>query len=101
MIETLRSFRIFDFAVIDFAFAILGLALLSPLLTRLFRKVWLEIPIQSWMLFAIPIWVITHALIWTNTPLNEYVFSTDGHLVEKIIVIVLLVLGIAFIRKLK
>ena len=100
-IELLRQFRIGGFAVFDFSLAFVGILLISPLLTRLFRLVKLEIPLISWMFFTLPIAVITHILINLYTPLTKQILDLHGFYLEKIVLILLIAAGIKYIKVIK
>jgi len=53
-ITWLRQFRVTGYAVFDLAAAFLGMFLLSPVLSKLFRKMGLEIPRINWVCLTLP-----------------------------------------------
>lgn len=69
-IEFLRQFRIGGYAIFDFAISFIGIYLIAPLLSKLFRIVRIDIPRLSWMFFTIPIAIIAHVLSGRITPLT-------------------------------
>lgn len=101
IIDFLRQFRVGGFALFDFTTAFLGVFLLAPLLSKLFRKLGLEIPKLSWLFFTLPIGIIVHILIGKRTPLTEEFLDPSGHYLSKVIILVLFVLGIMGIKKIK
>lgn len=97
-IEYLRSFRIGGYAIFDFAVSYIGVALLSPLLSKLFRLVRLDIPKKNWLFFVLPVSIIVHISVGTITPFAAAFLDINGHFVLKAIVLVSLVLGIRGIK---
>jgi len=97
-IEYLRSFRIGGYAIFDFAVSYIGVALLSPLLSKLFRLVRLDIPKKNWLFLMLPISIIVHILVGTITPFTAAFLDGSGHFVLKAIVLGSLVLGIRGIK---
>ncbi len=69
-IEFLRSFRIGGYAVFDFVASFVGIYLIAPLLSKLFRQIRIEIPILSWMYLTIPIGILAHVLSGSITPMT-------------------------------
>lgn len=67
-LEYLRQFRIGPFTIFDTASAYLGILLLSPILSWLFSKVNLKIPVVSWVWLTMPISVLFHVLFSQSTP---------------------------------
>jgi len=100
-IDFLRQFRILGFAIFDLSVAFLGILILSPVLSWFGRKLGLEIPKRSWLLWALPIGIITHLIIGRKTPMTMQFIDPSGHYVLKIFIIVLLILGIMGVKKRK
>ncbi|TAK95370.1 hypothetical protein EPO05_04415 [Patescibacteria group bacterium] len=98
-IEFLRQFRIGSFAIFDLATAFVGMWLISPLLSRLFRKLGLEIPRSSWLLWTVPIGIAVHLLIGRVTPLTRDFLDWQGHYLAKIVVVGLLIWGIMGVKR--
>lgn len=101
-IEWLRSFRIEGYAIFDLAVSFLGVYLIAPLLTKLFRKVRLEIPRNSWIYLTLPLSVPIHLAFGQMTLMTQNVLDLNGHYAIKILLPVLTVLGgrgIKVIRK--
>ena len=61
-IELLRQYRLGGYAIFDFAISYLGIWLLSPLLTRLFKKIRLDIPKINWLFFIMGHFFYNHNL---------------------------------------
>ncbi|MFZ3301530.1 MAG: hypothetical protein WA152_02345 [Microgenomates group bacterium] len=76
-IEYLRQFKIGPFAIFDTVSAYLGILLLAPLLTWLFSKVNLKIPVVSWLWFTMPLSVIFHFLFSQPTPVIKILTSPN------------------------
>ena len=93
-IETLRQFRLGGYAIFDFAVTFLAIYLLSPLLTKLFRKIRLDIPRSSWLLLALPIGIIVHLLVGNITPMTRDFLDPQSHYLLKLIILTLTLLGI-------
>ncbi|MFZ2960921.1 MAG: hypothetical protein WA705_28920 [Candidatus Ozemobacteraceae bacterium] len=98
-ISYLRQFRLSGYAVFDFAAAFLGIFLFSPFLSKLFRKIGLEIPKLSWVYFTLPMSVLTHLIIGNITPLTKNFIDLYDHYLLKIVIIGLSVLGLRKIRR--
>lgn len=101
IIAQLREYKISGFTLFDTALAFLAVLLLSPLLTRLFKKVGLVIPTASWLLFVIPMSIIGHALAGADTPLLEAFLDPNGGYLIKIVVVGLFIAGCCLIRRTK
>ena len=97
-IDYLRQFRIGEYAAFDLVVSFLGIYLLSPLLSRLFLKLRIEIPKRSWLLLTLPIGIIFHLLTRNMTLMTEDFMDLQSHYVLKILILGLLILGIKDIR---
>jgi len=101
-ITLLRQFRIGEYALFDFVAAFLGIALLSPLLSWLCRKLFkLEIPKKNWMILTLPIGIATHLITGPITPMTKDFLDPAGHYFLKIFILALLFFGLRNIRKIK
>lgn len=100
-IDYLRQFRIGEYAIFDLVLSFVGIYLLSPLLSRIFRKFKIEITKQSWLLLTLPISVIVHLLTGNLTQMTRNFIDPNGHYILKFLIIVLSVLGIREIKVLK
>lgn len=77
-IEYLRQFKIGPFAIFDTVSAYLGILLLAPLLTWLFSKVNLKIPVVSWLWFTMTLSVIFHILFNQSTPVIKILSNPNS-----------------------
>lgn len=93
-IEYLRSFRIAGYAVFDLISAFVGVYLLAPLLSRLFLKIGVVIPRLSWLLLTLPLGVLIHIIVGTETMMVKNFLDLNGHYGLKIFILVLTFLGI-------
>ncbi len=100
-ITYLRQFRLGGYAIFDFTISFVGMALLAPLLSRLFRKFGIEIPFRNWIFFTLPLSVIAHMAVGTYTPMTRAILDPQAHYPLKLIVIVLLALSFMDIKRLK
>ena len=100
-LEYLRSFRIFEYAIFDLAVSFLGILLLSPLLTKLFLKININIPTSSWLYLTLPLSILIHMLVGNYTKMTQNFLDPSGHYYIKIVIIGLLVLGIRGIKFIK
>lgn len=98
-IEYLRSFRIGEYAIFDIAVSFLGIYLLSPLLTKLFLKVKLDIPTSSWLYLTLPLSIIVHLLVGNMTKMTANFVNLQGNYLLKLSILTLLFLGLKGIRK--
>ena len=92
-LEFLRQLRILDYAVFDLVASILGMWLLSPMLSKLFLKIKVNIPKKSWIIWALPIGIIVHLMVNAMTPMTVRFIDPSGHYILKIIIIFLTVIG--------
>lgn len=95
----LRHFRIAGYAILDITVAFLGVLLLSSTLTKLCRKIGLEIPSSSWLCFSLPLGVLVHLAVGVMTPMTRNTLNLHGAYGIKIVLIVLTILGILEIKR--
>ncbi|MFA7308770.1 MAG: hypothetical protein WC045_01730 [Patescibacteria group bacterium] len=100
-VELLRQYRIGSFAIFDFAISFVAVALLAPLLSWAFRKLKVNVPFTSWMFFTIPTSILVHIIVGRYTPLTRAVVDPHGHILEKIIILILIVAGLKGISRIK
>jgi hypothetical protein len=93
-IEVLRQFRIGGYAIFDFTLSFFGIYLLSPLLSKIFRKLRIDIPKQNWLFLTLSISVFVHLLTGNLTPMTKNFVDYTGHYFLKILIIGLSILGI-------
>jgi hypothetical protein len=98
-LEFLRHFRLFGFAIFDFAVSYLGILILSPLLTKLAKHFHLNLTVKHWLWLALPLGVLFHLVFNAATPLNKALLDLSGHYLEKIVILLMLYLGLKDIRK--
>lgn len=98
-IAYLRQFRAAGYALFDLAAAFLGMFLLSPVLSKIFRKAGLEIPKVNWVYLTLPLGVAAHLIVGKITPLTKDFIDLRGHYLLKIVTIALLFLGLRNIKR--
>jgi len=99
VISFLRQFRAGEYAVFDFAVSFLAVLLIAPLLSKILRKIGIEIPKYTWLFFVLPAAIITHLVIGRMTPMTINFIDMGGHYLLKIIVIGSLILGLRNIKR--
>lgn len=100
-IEGLRQFRLGDYAIFDMALAFVGMGLLSPVLSKLFRFIKLEIPRKIWLIWTLPISILIHLLIGQMTLMTKRFLNLEGDYLLKALVIILIIFGLRGIKKIK
>lgn len=100
-IEYLRSFRLGGYAIFDFVVAFLGIYLLSPLLSKIFLKLRINIPKRNWLFLTLPISIVSHLIAGQITPITQNFLDPHNHYFLKIIILTLLILGIKDIKIIK
>lgn len=100
-IAFLRQFRISDYAIFDLAVSFFGIYLLSPLLSKIFLKIRINIPKKSWLFLTLPIGILAHLLVGNITPMTRNFMDIQSHYILKILILGLLILGIKDIKIIK
>lgn len=98
-IKYIRQFRIGGYAIFDLVFVYFGMYLLSPLLTRIFQKIGIDIPHKNWLYLALPIGILVHVLIGQITPMTKNFFNLNDNLILKIIIVLMVIMGLRGIKK--
>jgi len=97
-IEFLRQFRIGGFAIFDFAVSFIAVYFLAPFLSKLFRKIRIEIPKRNWLFLTIPLSILIHVIVGTITPLTRDFLDLQGHSILKVVVVLLVGFGMSGVR---
>jgi hypothetical protein len=100
-LEYIRHFRIFEYAIFDIAVTFLGMYLISGFLSKLFLKINIDIPKNSWLFFALPIGVIIHLIFGKITPMTKNFVDLHGHYILKIVIMALFIIGLIGIKIVK
>ena len=100
-LEYLRQFRLEQYAIFDLVVSFLGIYLLSPLLTKLFRKIKIEIPKRNWLYLTLPIGILIHLLFGTLTPMTKNFLDINDHYILKALIIILTIMGLRKIKIIK
>ena len=100
-IEFLRQFRFSGYAIFDFVAVFIGIYLLSPLLSKIFLKLKIDIPKKNWLFLTLPISIFVHLLVGQITPMTKDFIDIHSHYILKILILSLLILGIKGIRIVK
>ena len=97
-IEYLRSFRLAEYAVFDLTAAFVGVYLLSPWLSRFFLKFGFVVPTISWMFFTLPLGILVHILIGTETLMVNNFLNPNDHFSLKMFIFTLTIAGLLKIK---
>jgi hypothetical protein len=100
-LETLRQYNISGYAIFDLFFSFLGVYLLSPWLTAIFKKINLNIPKHNWLFLTLPASIVIHLLVGNYTQMTQDFLQPNGHFLLKAIIIGSFLAGIKDIKKLK
>ncbi len=87
-IESLRQFRFGDYAIFDMTLAFVGMGILSPVLSKLFCLIKLEIPRKIWLIWTLPISILIHLLVGQRTLMTKYFIDLDDHYLLKAFIII-------------
>ncbi|NVN96831.1 hypothetical protein HXX01_01130 [Candidatus Nomurabacteria bacterium] len=98
-LEFLRSFHFFGYAIFDLSLSFIGMYLLSGSLSKLFRKINIEIPKINWVYLTLPIGILVHIIVGTYTPMAKDFRNLNSHYILKIVILVFLFLGFKGIRR--
>jgi len=96
-ITLLRSFRIGQFAIFDFAVSYIVMYFFAPVLSKLFSLIGIYINREQWLWLTMPIALLVHILAGSQTPFTQMFLSLHGGIVAKTIIIVMLVM--VYIRR--
>ncbi|MFA5945381.1 MAG: hypothetical protein WC802_00525 [Patescibacteria group bacterium] len=94
----LRQFRLGEYTVIDTALSFVAVYFLAPLFSKGCRKLGAEVPRSSWLFFVLPVSILVHLLVRVDTPLARNFIDPHGHVIVKIVIIALVILGAKDIR---
>ncbi|MBU0618720.1 hypothetical protein KKD62_00625 [Patescibacteria group bacterium] len=75
--------------------------LLSPLLSKIFLKLRLDVPKQNWLFLTLPIGILVHLLVGKITPMTRNFIDIHGHFILKVLIFCLLILGIKGVKIIK
>lgn len=93
-LEYLRSFRIGDFAIFDFAVAYLGVYLLVPILNKIIKATGRQLTRFQWLLLVLPLSIVFHLATNTLTPLTKLVIDPSAGYGLKVLLLIMLYLGL-------
>lgn len=100
-IEFLRQFRFGGYAIFDVAVSFLGIYLLSPLLSKVFLKLKVNIPKENWLFLTLPIGILAHLLFGKITPMTRNFIDPHGYYILKLLILALLIFGLRGIKIIK
>lgn len=97
----LRQFRIVNYAIFDLVVSFIGMYLLAPLLSKLFKNINIAIPKINWVYLTLPIGILTHLFIGKMTPMTKNFFDLNSHYILKTLIIGLFIMGLKNIKIIK
>ncbi len=97
-LEFLRQFKLAGYAIFDLAVSFIGIYFLSPLLSKWSLKIKLSVPKINWVFLTLPIGLLVHFLVGTQTPMLKDFIDLHGHYVLKLVILISLVLGLRNIK---
>lgn len=97
-LEYLRHFRLFEYAIFDLGVSFLGMAIIAPLLSRLFLKMNISVPKINWAFLTLPLGIAVHLLVGRITPMTANFLDLHGHVALKLVVLISVLLGIQGIK---
>jgi hypothetical protein len=98
-ITFLRQFRFAGFAIFDLAVTFLGMGIIAPFGSRLFKRFGVSIPKINWLFLALPIGFLAHLVVGRYTPMTVQLLDPRGHFAIKVIVLASLVFGLRNIKR--
>jgi hypothetical protein len=97
-LEFLRQFRLGEYAIFDLTVSFLGIYLLSPLLSKIFLKIGLNIPKQNWLFLTLPIGILFHLFFGRMTPMTVNLLDLHSNYLLKLLFLILIWLGLRGIK---
>ena len=98
-VESLRQYRIGQFAIFDFTAAFLGMLLLAPLLSRLCRKIGFDVPKRNWIILTLPLATLAHIVVGKMTPMTKQFLDLHGSYFLKTFMLGLCIFGAMGIKR--
>lgn len=95
----LREFRVLGFTLFDTTLAFAAVAILSPFLSKIFRKIGLDIPMINWIFLTLPVSILAHLSIGRRTPLVKEFIDPNGHYIVKAVILILFILSFTRIKR--
>jgi len=90
----MRQFRFNGYAIFDLLVSLLGIYLLSPLLSKIFLKIKINVPRKNWVFLTLPIGILIHLSFKIITPMTRDFLDFSGYYLLKILIMVLLFFGL-------
>lgn len=97
----LRQLRFGGYAIFDLVASLIGMALLAPFLSKLFRKFGIEVPRRNWVLLTLPLALVAHVAVGRYTLMTRDLFDPRSHFFVKFIFVLSLALGLMDIKRAK
>lgn len=97
-LEFLRHFRLGGYAIFDLTISFLGVYLLSPILSKMFLKIGLNVPRHNWLFLTLPIGILVHLLFGRITPMTANILDLHSNYLLKLLILVLLFFGLRGIK---
>jgi len=98
-LETIRQIRLGEYAVFDLVLAFVGVYWAAPLLSRICRRLGVEVPRQSWLLLTLPLGLLVHLLIGSMTRMTREFINPEGDYLLKVLIVGLVLLGVKGMKR--
>ncbi len=96
--EYLRSFKLVGYSIFDLTISFLGVYILAPWLSKLFFKVGVVVPKENWLFLTLPLGILVHLLVGTNTLMTKNFINLQGNYFLKLLILVLIILSLRGIK---
>ena len=97
-LEFVRHFRLFGYAIFDLIVSFIGIYLLSGILSKIFRKINIDIPKINWVYLTLPIGIVIHLFFGTMTPMVKNFLDLNSGYILKVVILLFCVLGFKGIK---
>lgn len=96
MLDKLRSYKVFGYAVFDLVVTLVVAAYLTPFVNKYIMVPGFKVTLtpHQMMMLSIPLGVVVHKVTNTSTPMTEQAFDPHGHMILKIVLIALVLVVI-------
>ncbi len=101
ILEYLRSFTIFDYAIFDLVISFVGVYLISERLSKIAFKINIKIPKENWLFLVLPLGILFHIIFQNITPMTSDFLDLNNYYFLKLLIIFLTILGLRKIKIIK
>lgn len=98
-LSLLRQYKIGPFAIFDVVLSYIGVWLLAPLLSKLLRRLHLQVPRSAWLWLTLPVAVLFHFVFNQHTPLMKMLVDPPRSYIVIAVLLIMIFMGVKDIRK--